>query len=97
VSALRPGGRVSVLGLFLGPVTLDPIPLLLKEASLVWSNCYARAPGEPDFATATRLVAEQRAALAAVTTHAVPLAEVERAFALAADKRSGAVKVSVLP
>jgi len=94
-NALRPGGRVVVLGLFLGPVALDPMLLLLKEASLVWANCYARAPGEPDFATAIRLVDGHRSALAHVTTHAVPLDAVDRGFALASDKKSGAVKVSV--
>jgi threonine dehydrogenase-like Zn-dependent dehydrogenase len=96
-NALRPGGSVCVLGLFMGPVTLEPMLLLLKEASLVWSNCYARAPEEPDFATAIRLVAGRRDALARVTTHAVGLDEIERGFALARDKKSGAVKVSVLP
>jgi 2-desacetyl-2-hydroxyethyl bacteriochlorophyllide A dehydrogenase len=97
VSAIRPGGSISVLGLFLGAVALDPLPLLLKEATLIWSNCYARGPGEPDFATAARLVASQRDALAPVASHAVPLDEIGRGFALASDKRSGAVKVSVLP
>jgi threonine dehydrogenase-like Zn-dependent dehydrogenase len=95
--AIRPGGKVCVLGLFLGPVTLNPLLLLLKEASLIWSNCYARAPGEPDFATATRLVASHRGALDRVLTHSVGLDEVSRGFALAADKKAGAVKVSVLP
>lgn len=94
--ALRPGGNVCVLGLFLGPPRLDPLLLLLKEASLIWSNCYARAPGEPDFATATRLVASHRGTLAHLLTHTVPLDEVGRGFALASDKKSGAVKVSVL-
>jgi threonine dehydrogenase-like Zn-dependent dehydrogenase len=97
VHAIRPGGIVCVLGLFLTPVTLDPLPLLLKEASLIWSNCYARAPGEPDFARATRLVASHRGRLADVVTHTVPLDQVARGFALASDKKSGAVKVSVLP
>jgi threonine dehydrogenase-like Zn-dependent dehydrogenase len=97
VAAVRPGGIISVLGLFLGPVALDPFPLLLKEATLVWSNCYARAPGEPDFATATQLAASQRGALTAIATHAVSLDEIGRGFALASDKQTGAVKVSVLP
>jgi threonine dehydrogenase-like Zn-dependent dehydrogenase len=95
--AIRPGGAVCVLGLFLAPITLDPMLLLLKEASLIWSNCYARAPGEPDFARAIRLVATHRSALAPLLTHAVPLAEASRGFALASDKKAGAVKVSVLP
>jgi 2-desacetyl-2-hydroxyethyl bacteriochlorophyllide A dehydrogenase len=95
--AIRPGGNVCVLGLFLGPITLDPLLLLLKEASLIWSNCYARAPGEPDFARAARLVASHRGRLAPLLTHRVPLDEVGRAFALASDKSAGAVKISVLP
>ena len=39
----------------------------------------------------------QRAALAEVASHAVPLAEVDRAFQIASDKSAGAVKVTVLP
>jgi threonine dehydrogenase-like Zn-dependent dehydrogenase len=95
--AIRPGGSICVLGLFLGPVRIDPLVLLLKEASLIWSNCYARTPGEPDFARAARLVASHRGALAHLLTHRVPLSEAIRGFALAADKKAGAVKVSVLP
>jgi 2-desacetyl-2-hydroxyethyl bacteriochlorophyllide A dehydrogenase len=95
--ALRPGGSVCVLGLFLGPVRIEPLVLLLKEASLIWSNCYARAPGEPDFARAARLVASHRAALAPLLSHRVPLADALRGFGLAADKKAGAVKVSVIP
>src|SRR5262245_3038247 len=95
--AIRPGGAVCVLGLFLGPVRVDPLVLLLKEASLIWSNCYARAPGEPDFARAVRLVAGHRSALSPLLTHRVPLDETLRGFSLASDKKAGAVKVSVLP
>jgi 2-desacetyl-2-hydroxyethyl bacteriochlorophyllide A dehydrogenase len=95
--AIRPGGSVCVLGLFLAPVPIEPIVLLLKEASLIWSNCYARAPGEPDFARAARLVASHRAALAPLLSHRVPLGDALRGFTLASDKKAGAVKVSVLP
>jgi 2-desacetyl-2-hydroxyethyl bacteriochlorophyllide A dehydrogenase len=106
VAALGPGGAVSVLGLFTGPVSVDPYPLLMKEASLHWSNCYARggaavshgaAQSRADFADAIDLLGAERERLARVLTHAVPLAEIERAFALAADKKAGAIKVSVVP
>ncbi len=96
-NAIRPGGRVVVLGLFFAPVALDPMLLLLKEATFIWANCYARAPGEPDFETAIRLVDGHRSALSHVTTHAVPLDAVDRGFALASDKQAGAVKVNVIP
>lgn len=98
VAALAPGGCVCVLGLFLGTIELEPFPLLLKEATLAWSNCYdRRGPGPADFRRAADLVAEERERLAGLVTHRFGLDRVEEAFATAADKRSGAVKVGVLP
>ena len=100
VAALAPGGTVSVLGVFMGPVSVDPYPLLMKEGTLAWSNCYARARAglaRADFDDAVALVDAERERLASLATHAIPLAEIERAFAVAADKKSGAIKVSVIP
>jgi threonine dehydrogenase-like Zn-dependent dehydrogenase len=87
---------VSVLGVFTGAVALDPYPLLLKEATLAWSNCYAQGPGRPDFERAIELLSAERERLARLLTHQRPLGEIEAAFALASDKRAGAVKVTVL-
>ncbi len=95
--ALAPGGTVCVLGVFMGPLTLDPLTLLGKEARLQWSNCYARRPGEADFAEAMRILAAKGGAYSGLLTHEVPLAEFERAFEIAGDKGSGAVKVTVIP
>jgi threonine dehydrogenase-like Zn-dependent dehydrogenase len=96
-AAVRRGGRVAVVGMFLAPVRLDTLPLLLKEATLAWSYCYGRG-GEPcDFAAATRLLADERERAARLATHAVPLADAARAFELAADRKGGAIKVSVIP
>lgn len=96
-AAVRPGGSVSVLGVFLGALSIQPLPFFLKEVTLAWSSCYAHRPEDPDFATAVRLVHEQREALAQLTTHAFPLDEIGRAFARAEEKKTGAVKVTVLP
>ncbi len=96
-AAIRPGGRVSVLGLFLGRVEIDPFPLFLKEGTLTWSNCYDRAGPEADFEVAARLVSDERERLERLLTHRVPLERINDAFALASDKRSGAIKVSVVP
>jgi len=94
-AAVRPGGVISVLGLFLGGVALDSLPLFLKENTLVWSNCYARNGRGPDFAAALDLVSRRRDALRAAVTHRVPLPEIARAFGLAGDKTAGTIKVSV--
>jgi threonine dehydrogenase-like Zn-dependent dehydrogenase len=96
-SAVRPGGTISVLGLFFGSVALDALPLLLKEATVAWSYCYAHGEEHADFAEALRLIGDERERLAPVLTHSVPLDEVATAFALAADRRAGAIKVTVIP
>ncbi len=96
-AAVRPGGTISVLGIFLGDVSLDTLPLLIKETTLTWSNCYSRTAEDTDFETAVELVGRHRDLLAGVTTHQVPLDDIARAFALAEDKKAGAVKVTVLP
>ncbi len=96
-AAVRPGGVVSVVGLFLGRVEIDSLPLLLKEATLAWSYCYARGEGDADFAAAVRILDGERAGLDALVTHRVPLDQVARAYVTAAERRAGALKVSVLP
>jgi threonine dehydrogenase-like Zn-dependent dehydrogenase len=99
-AALAPGGMVSVLGVFLAAATIDPYPLFMKEGTLAWSNCYARAAqGHPraDFDDAVALVGAERERLARLLTHSVPLADTPRGFALAGDKKAGTVKVTVLP
>jgi len=99
-AALAPGGTVAVLGVFLGAATIDPYPLFMKEGALVWSNCYARASQNhprADFDDAVALVDAERERLARILTHSVPLGDTPRGFALAADKKAGAVKVTVLP
>jgi threonine dehydrogenase-like Zn-dependent dehydrogenase len=94
-AAIRPGGTISVLGVFTGRTAVDPFPLLLKEGTLAWSNCYSHAGERADFDDAIRIVDENRDLLARLTTHQLPLDEVEHAFAVASDKKAGAVKVTV--
>ena len=96
-AAVRRGGSVAVVGMFLAPVRLDTLPLLLKEATLAWSYCYARSAEPCDFAAATSLLADERERAALLASHAVPLADASRAFELAADRKAGAIKVSVIP
>jgi threonine dehydrogenase-like Zn-dependent dehydrogenase len=95
--AVRPGGVVAVLGFFLGPVEIDTLPLLMKEVSLVWSYCYHRAEDGADFSDALEFLSRERELASLLTSVSVPLDDIERAFALASDKNSGIVKVSVLP
>jgi L-iditol 2-dehydrogenase len=104
-AAVRPGGTVVVLGFFMAPVTLQTLPLLMKEVSMVWSYCYQHPrqgrgagchPGA-DFAEAVALLDRERERAARLATHSVPLDQVERAFQIASQRQAGALKVSVLP
>lgn len=94
--AVRPGGTVVVLGVFTREIRLDPMVLLKKEVGLRWSLCYTRTEAGADFTAAIRLLAAHRELFASILTHEVPLAEIGRAFALADDKSSGAIKVTVV-
>ena len=97
-AALCPGGTISVLGLFTQPVALNTLSLLLKEANLNFSNCYHHpSKSEADFHAAIEILESEAEAFGSLATHQVELAEIERAFEIAADKQSGAIKVSVLP
>jgi len=93
---VRPGGRIVALGKFTTPITLPPLRFLMKEVRMTSSMTYCRQGARPDFATALALLAAHPS-LASLITHAVALADVARGFALAADKRSGALKVAVRP
>ena len=92
---VRRGGRIVTLGVFTRPIVLDPIRFLVKEVRVTASMMYRRAAPQADFATALALLGDAGDRLAPLVTHRVPLADIARGFALAADKRSGAIKVAV--
>lgn len=97
-AAVRPGGTVSVVGVSYGPLTLDPLPLLLKEVTLAWSYCYGDdLQHGTDFAEAVDVLSAGRDAFATLVTDTVPLDDAARAFARAGDRRAGAIKVCVTP
>lgn len=95
-AAIAPGGTISVLGLFFGPVSVDGFGMFQREGTVAFSNCYARSP-RADFADAVALLEAERERLSPLVTHTVPFADPERAFAVASDKRAGAIKVSLVP
>jgi (R,R)-butanediol dehydrogenase/meso-butanediol dehydrogenase/diacetyl reductase len=97
IQAARPAGRVVVLGLFQSPSRLDARTLLMKEVVLTGSRVYGMSEHGHEFAAAAQRVVRYASELALLQTHQFPLAELEAAFACAADKRSAAVKVTVLP
>lgn len=97
VSLGRFGGRVAVLGLFTQPITLNAMSVMLKETRLVGATTYGRAGTRSDFALALDIAARRAPALKGLITHRFPLERAAEAFETAVDKKTGSIKVSVLP
>ncbi|HWP66076.1 MAG TPA: alcohol dehydrogenase catalytic domain-containing protein [Candidatus Limnocylindria bacterium] len=95
IGACRAGGTICVLGVFTGTQPIAPTALVAKELTLRGSMVYNRRDGRADFEITQDLLAREHARLERVVTHRVPLAEAARGFALAADKASGSIKVTV--
>ena len=95
VRLVRPGGTVVMLGVFEGATSLPGLEFSVKEVRLVGSNCYARFGATSDFAVAVGLLREQLAAVQQLVTHRFTLDQVNEAFATAADKSTGSIKVVI--
>ena len=97
VSLVRSGGRVALLGLFTRPAPLNAMSLMLKETRLVGAMTYGRAGTRSDFALALDIAARRAPDLKGLVTHRFPLERAGEAFETAVDKKTGSIKVSILP
>ncbi len=95
LGAVRPGGRVSVLGLFTSGVEVNALALMLKEARVVGGITYCQPSQHSDFEVALGILKSDPERARALITHRFSLEEAAQAFATAADKSSGSLKVQV--
>jgi threonine dehydrogenase-like Zn-dependent dehydrogenase len=91
------GGTVLLLGVHTEPQSIVTQRIYLDEVSVIGSFGYGRWGGRADYEDAVTLVARNQVLLTPLVTHTMSLERVADAFAAAADKRSGAIKVSVTP
>ncbi|MBI1884782.1 MAG: alcohol dehydrogenase catalytic domain-containing protein [Chloroflexi bacterium] len=97
VDLVRLGGRVVVLGLFTGPVPVNALTLMLKEARVMGGITYCRPGPQSDFDVSLRLLAAEPERARSMISHRFPLAQAADAFATALDKSTGSLKVHVHP
>lgn len=90
-----PGGRVSILGVFAGPVSLNATTAVLKEVLFVGGFTYGRTATRSDYEVAIDIAARQPDDLKRLITHRVSLDNIGHGFATAADKSQGSIKVTV--
>ncbi|MCX5543188.1 alcohol dehydrogenase catalytic domain-containing protein [Paraburkholderia sp. CNPSo 3076] len=95
---VRPLGSVGIVGAFdPGFKGVDVFPPLVKELTFQFSNCYGYLDGKHDFEIAIDLLARKADQLRKLITHEFSMADAARAFQIADDKQSGAVKVQIRP
>lgn len=95
ITLAAPGGRVSILGIFTGPASVNATAAVMKEVTLYGGITYGRPGSRSDFEVALQIAAQHSEDLRRVITHRVKLADIERGFATAADKSQGSIKVTV--
>lgn len=92
---VRPGGRVSVLGVFTQPAQINALGLMLKEIRVVGGITYCRPGQTSDFDTAIGILQQNQDRARALITHTFELDRAADAFATASDKSTGAIKVQL--
>jgi len=97
VDLCRPGGKVLLLGTYWEGTSLPHMALMLKEITIVSSYMYSASGAVRDFDVAATLLSRHSEIARALITHRFPLAEVKQAFAVARDRKSGAIKVVLEP
>lgn len=95
VRVIRPGGRIVVVGVFAEPRPTDYRELMLKELEVVGSFIYGTVANGSEFGAAVGRMPAVADELARLQTHRFPLDDLGRAFTVADDKSSLAVKVTI--
>lgn len=97
VEIAKPGARVWIPGIYWGPLQMPGTAMCMKEVSLCPTLLYARHAGGRDADAAAALLAATPELPRALITHRFPLSAAAEAFAVAGDRRSGAIKVVLEP
>ena len=97
VEKAAPKGTVGIPGTYWDPVTLPGMLMGVKEVSLVPSAMYGRTTGPRDVDVAAHILADEPGIADVLVTHRFPLDGAPEAFAVAADRSHGAIKVVLEP
>jgi 2-desacetyl-2-hydroxyethyl bacteriochlorophyllide A dehydrogenase len=95
LASIRRRGTVVLVGGYYKPLEVSIGRIVVTEALVTGSNCYGYSGLQTDFQAAIDLIASGKVAPTKIVTHRFPLDEITQAFAVAADKESGSVKVHV--
>jgi threonine dehydrogenase-like Zn-dependent dehydrogenase len=93
----KPSAQVAIPGIYWGPVALPGLAMCFKQVSLCPTTLYGRSAAGRDVDLAAALLASTPDFADTVITHRFALDGAAEAFATAADRSSGAIKVVLEP
>jgi len=97
VKLCRPHGKLLMLGTHWGGVSFPQMAAQQKEMTIVTSSLFSASGPVRDFDVAVMLLSKNPTIARVLITHRYPLAEVKQAFAVARDRKAGAIKVVLEP
>ena len=97
VALCRPGGTLLLVASYWDGLALPGFALCLKEVRVVPASMYGRAGALRDVDAAAAMLAMQPEIAQTLITHRFPLDAAPEAFAVAAQRASGAIKVVLEP
>ncbi|MFI0416727.1 zinc-binding dehydrogenase [Spongiactinospora sp. 9N601] len=95
--AARPGGRVVSLGVYSDTMQVPGALSLTKELTYVNSMAYGRHHGIRETVEVASMLADRPELTETIITHRFPLEDAAEAFRVAADRKSGVIKVVIEP
>jgi len=97
VDLCRPGGRIAMLATYWEGLEIPGFALCMKEVELIPASMYGRHGAQRDIDVAAALLAREPEIARTLITHRFPLEAAAQAFATAAARASGAIKVTLEP
>jgi threonine dehydrogenase-like Zn-dependent dehydrogenase len=97
IKLCRSKGKILILGTHWNGLMMQQIPAMMKEITLISSFMYASNGSVRDSDVAAMLLSRRPEIARALITHRFTLAEVKKAFAVARDRKAGAIKVVLEP
>jgi 2-desacetyl-2-hydroxyethyl bacteriochlorophyllide A dehydrogenase len=95
IAIARKRGTIVLVAGYYKPLEVNLSRIVWSEIKITGSNCYGYSGMTTDFQAAIDLIAGGKVDATQIVTHRFRLDEIAKAFAVAADKGSGAVKVHV--
>ena len=96
-SLCKPGGTILLLATYWEGVTLPAFEVGMKNLKIFASSLYSRKGLIRDVEVAAQLMAQRPELAKLLITHRLPLDAAAEAFAIAADRQRGAIKVALEP